>query len=193
MPGSRGPPEPAVVSACETSDSGDFADARAHFIAGRYLDARETLMAGRGLSRPNDPRSAMLLVQCHANLGELTEALACCEHALASARTDVELHYLHANILQELERDEEALLALRNVLFLEPDHVLAQFTISHVHRRRNNMPAAAKHLANVRLLLSRRPDHEELPQSGGLTVGHMKAIVSATTQLEVRKKGRHHA
>jgi chemotaxis protein methyltransferase CheR len=126
----------------------------------------------------------MLLAHCHANLGELAEALVWCERALATTKTDPTLHFLRAGILQELQHDEEALLALRNVLFLDPGHVLAHFTMANLHRRHNRKPAAAKHLANVRQLLAQRDENEELPQSGGLTVGRLNAILTAVENAE---------
>jgi chemotaxis protein methyltransferase CheR len=151
------------------------------YAAGRYQEARAQLLA----EIPN-PHSAILLAHCHANLGELTEALIWCERALATTKTDPELHFLRAAILQELQRDEEALLALRNVLFLDPAHVLANFTMANLCRRRGQVSAAAKHLARVRQLLTARNESEELPQSGGLTVGQLNAILTATESAEVK-------
>jgi chemotaxis protein methyltransferase CheR len=120
------------------------------------------------------------LAHCHANLGELGEALVWCERALTSAKTDPALHFLHASILQELLRDEDALLALRNVLFLDPDHVLAHYTMANLHRRCGRLPMAEKNLANVRRLLSQRQENEVLPQSGGLTAGRRSSILAST-------------
>ncbi len=168
-----------TVSANVSSHRSTYAEANDLYVAGRYRDARATLLAGTDA----DAQSAMLLAQCHANLGELAEALVCCERALATTKTDPALHFLRAGILQELERDEEALLALRSVLFLDSRHVLAHFTAANLHRRCNRMSAAAKHFANVRQLLANRGDSEELPQSGGLTVGRLNAILTATAQL----------
>ena len=106
-----------------------------------------------------------------------------CERALAAAKTDPVVHFLHASILQEFHRDDEALQALRKVLFLDPNHVLAHFTMANLHRRCNRKPAAAKHFANARKLLAHRDGREALPQSGGLTVSQLNAILSATASL----------
>lgn len=128
---------------------------------------------------PANLESATLLAHCHANLGELTEALVWCERALGIAKTDAATHFLHASILRELQRDEEALLSLRNVLFLNPDHVFAHFTSANLHRRCGRQPAAAKHFGNVRQLLVGRDEREELPQADGLSVGQLNAILAA--------------
>ena len=186
-PGPR--PAPAAVLALPANRRTGYAEADVLYAAGRYLEARATLLAGPDRPHDNDPRSTMLLAQCHANLGELAEALVWCERALGMAKTDPELHFLHAAILQELQRDDEAMLALRNVLFLDPGHVLAHFTMANLYRRQERLPAAAKHLANVRRLLAQRDESEELPQSGGLTVGRLNAILAATAGLAEDKEG----
>ena len=145
-------------------------------------------LVGAGRSRDDDAQAAGLLAHRHANLGELAEALVWCERALALAKTDSALHFLRAGILQELQRPNEALLALRNVLFLDPGHVLAHFTMANLYRRQDQPPAAEKHLANVRRLLASRDKNEELPQSGGLTVGRLNGILDATKGLAAEKE-----
>jgi len=77
-----------------------------------------------------------------------------------------------------MRRDEEALLALRSVLFLDPNHVLAHIASANLHRLQNRVEPASKHLANVRLLLANRDPGEELPQSGGLTVGRLSGMLA---------------
>jgi chemotaxis protein methyltransferase CheR len=182
---------PEIVPQPQASNLAAYAEARDFYVAGRYLDACARLMTERPNLHHADPQIAMLLAQCHANLGELAEASVWCEHALTSAKTDVALHFLHANILQELQRDDEALRALRNVLFLDPDHVLAHLTMANLHRRHNRMPEVTKHLANVRQLLSQCDERDELPQSAGLTVGRLKAMLAATTTELAAKNERH--
>ena len=154
------------------------------FTAGRYREARNFLLAESDRIGARDAQSALLLAQCHANLGELAEALVWCERALTTARTDATAHFLRATILQELQRDEEALLALRNVLFLDPGHVLAHFHSANLHRRHHRAPAAARHLANVRELLAQRAPGDELPQSGGLTAGRLHAMLPALEPVD---------
>lgn len=183
---SAGPPAPSArphppretVPVPPAERGNAFAEANTLYAAGRYREARATLLAWNSRQHAGDPRAAGLLAQCHANLGELAEALVWCERAVAISRTDPELHFLRAGILQELQRDEEALRALRSVLFLDPAHVLAHFTMANLHRRRSHMPLASKHLANVRLLLANRDPGEELPQSGGLTVGRLSGMLA---------------
>lgn len=150
------------------------------FATGCYREARAQLLAAMARSPGPTAASAMLLAHCHANLGELAEALGWCDRALALAKSNPAHHFLRASILLELHRDEEALLALRKVLYLDPDHVLAHYTLANVQRRHNRRPSAAQHLDQVRQLLAHRDEREELPESGGLTVGRLNALLAAT-------------
>lgn len=184
------PPAVALELAAEPADI--LAAAGDRFAVGRFSEARGVLLSASDGWCGTDPQAAMMLVQCHANLGELAEALIWCERALTVTKTDPILHYLHASILQELERDEDALRVLRNVLFLDPGHVLAHFTMANLHRRSGDATAAARHLANVRQLLFQLHPDEELPQSGGLTVDCMNALLAAMTVPSATTKGLAH-
>ena len=131
----------------------------------------------------SDSRTAAQRARACADQGELAEALVWCDRALADAKTAAALHFLRAGILQELQRDAEALLALRNVLFLAPDHVLAHFAMATIERRQGRRAVAAKHLSNARRLLAGRDENEELPDSGGLTVGRASGMLTATHDM----------
>jgi chemotaxis protein methyltransferase CheR len=184
---------PKPTSTAKRSSSGPPAETPPSlYAAGRYREACQMLLAEADRAKGRDPQSAVLLAQCYASLGELAEALVWCERALAIARTDPALHFLHAGILQELSRDDESQRALRNVLYLDPGHVAAHYAMANLHRRGNRLPAATRHLANVRQLLAGRDESEELPQSGGLTVGRLNAIMNATLGLTGTKNGKTH-
>ncbi len=180
-----------VLEELPASRAGDYVEARRLYDAGRYLEVRAILNAGTDQMCESHPQSAMLLAQCHANLGELAEALVWSERALAADATDPDSHFLRGVILQELQRDDEALLALRNVLFLHPDHLTAIFSMANLYRRRNQRALADRQLGNLRQLLANRDESEELPQSGGLTVGRLNAILTATEAMPNRKGPAH--
>lgn len=147
-------------------------------VSGALRDSRAP-----SLSTAADSRTAAQRARACADQGELAEALVWCDRALAGAKTAAALHFLRAGILQELQRDAEALLALRNVLFLAPDHVLAHFAMATIERRQGRRAVAAKHLSNARQLLAGRDENEELPDSGGLTVGRLAAMLTATHDM----------
>ena len=124
----------------------------------------------------------ILTVRNLANQGQYTQALALCEQAMAANKLDPELHYLLATIFQEQNLDSEAIAALRRALYLEPNLVVAHYSLGNLMLRQGNPRAAQKSFANVLELLDACPQEEVLPEAEGLTVGRLREIVEATIQ-----------
>lgn len=173
------PPESTASNDAPIARRAAVATPQSLYAGGHYQEACERLLENPASAR-RTLSSAVLLAECHANLGELAEALVWCERALALAKHDPVNHFLHASILQELQRGEDALQSLRNVLFLDPEHVFAHFTTANLHRRANRQPEASRHFDRVRQLLTNRDERDELPQAGGLTVGQLNSMLGAT-------------
>ena len=112
-----------------------------------------------------------------ADLGELSEALAVCEKAIAGDRLDPELHYLQATILQELNREDEAFSSLKRTLYLDPGFILAHFIMGNLALRRGEAETGKRCLENALDLLNDRGDEEILPESEGLTAGRLRQII----------------
>ena len=117
-----------------------------------------------------------------ANQGELGEALSACEQALTVDKLNPGLHYLGAIILQELNQVDTAMAALRRALYLDPNFVLAHFTLGNLSMRQGNTMAARKSFTNVLSLLSAYDSDDLLPEADGLTTGRLREIVRATLQ-----------
>jgi chemotaxis protein methyltransferase CheR len=120
---------------------------------------------------------ASVRAQLHANRGELDEALAACEQAIATDKTNPGFYYLRACILQEQNRLDEAADAFRRVLYLEPHAVMAQFALGCLADRQGRRGDARHHLSIVLRMLSRRTRGDTVPGSEGLTVGRLRAVI----------------
>ncbi len=123
------------------------------------------------------PEPALAEVRALADQGRTAEALVLCSRALDRSGLDSGLLWLKAVILQELHRDEEAMASLRNLLSVEPHHVLAHLHLGHLHRRRGEPGAAQTCFEKARGLLEFWPDAEVLPASADLTVGALREIL----------------
>lgn len=124
------------------------------------------------------PDAAVLAKRC-ANDGRLDDALSWCAKAIASDRLNPGVYYLRATILQEAGRIEEAVISLKRVLYLDPDFVLAHFSLGKLARQHGRQGESERHFANALELLCRyRPD-DVLPESGGLTAGAFAAMIDA--------------
>jgi chemotaxis protein methyltransferase CheR len=135
------------------------------------------------LENDEAPQALGLSVRELANQGKLAEALALCEKAIAAIKLDPALHYLRAIILQEQTMYSEAITALKRVLYLDPNFVLAHFTLGNLFLRQGNVRTARKCFRNVLALLSTCGQEDILLESEGLTAGRLREIIRATIQI----------
>ena len=125
------------------------------------------------------PSARLLLARAQANQGNLTEALASCDRALAADKLNPAGHYLRASVLQELGELDEAVPAFQRALYLEPGFVLAHFALGNLARRRGRLAAADRHFAHALAGARAQPADELLPEAEGLTAGRMAEIIAA--------------
>jgi chemotaxis protein methyltransferase CheR len=126
---------------------------------------------------------AALIVRELANQGKLSEAHTACEGAITKDKLNPGLYYLSATILQEQDRDGEAIAALKRALYLDPNYVLAHFAQGNLSQRHGKAAAAKKSFDNVLAILSTYNSDDILPEAEGLTAGRLREIVRATLQI----------
>jgi len=80
-------------------------------------------------------------------------------------------------ILIEQQDFEEAEQALRCTLYLDPDFVLAHFTLGSLARQRAQLSLSAKHFERALALLRNYQPEEILPESDGVTAGRLKEMI----------------
>lgn len=113
-----------------------------------------------------------------ADQGRLTEACAVCREWLAHDSLNCRGHYLHAVILQELGRCDEAGAALRKVLYLEPDSVMAWYSLGLIARKQANQREALRAFDTVGRLLTAYEDDALLPEAEGLSAGRLREFLA---------------
>lgn len=177
--------QPPVAEAPQSA--GAFAHAEALYAQGLYAEAAERLYElvsnGHRPAAAGERSMAMvLLVRAYANLGQLAVAREWCGLAIDQDKANPALHYLQATILLEQERLEEAEVALRRTLYLDPGFVLAHFTLGTLTRRRNDLRQATKCFANALALLRSYGPNDTLPDGEGMTAGRLVEIAAAMTQ-----------
>ena len=117
-----------------------------------------------------------------ADRGRLGEALAWCEQAIAADKMNPAHLYLQATILQEQGQCDIAIQSLMRALYLDPDFVLAHFSLGNLHRSQGRYRQAQRYFRNVLALLHKHPPGEILPGADGLIYGRLAEMV--TSQLE---------
>jgi chemotaxis protein methyltransferase CheR len=114
-----------------------------------------------------------------ANGGKLPEALALCENILRKDKLNPILYYLHATILLEMGRANEAEVSLQRALYLDQEFAIAHFSLGHLLQSRNKIKEAAKHLQKARSLLSVFRQEAVPPESEGMTAGRLIEVIDA--------------
>lgn len=151
---------------------------------GQYTAAVD--LARRHLAEhPRDVNAMDLLARACANQGRLGEALEWCDHALSLEKLAAGRHLLRATILQEQGQADEAIAALKRVLYLDPGHPLAQYALGNVLHQQKRNGEAASHFGYALELLSRRPADEVLPEAEGMTAGRLREVIQMTLKSEV--------
>jgi chemotaxis protein methyltransferase CheR len=177
--GGREPGEPGRVSAGSTPG--------AHAPRSQESDepAEPEPERPRRQLRPDplgSPEEAARHVRWLANRG-VAEAERACAEATARHPLSAELHYLHAVLLLEAGRDEEAVRAVRRVLYLDPSLAVAHFTLGAILSRRGDLPGARRAYRNARDLCATLPAEEPVPLSDGEPAGRLAAAASAQLAL----------
>lgn len=146
------------------------------FERGHYTETAESLH--ELLSRDQCDADAMtLLARTYANKGDLAKAALWCEKAIATDKLNPSFHYLLSTIMAELGRVEEAVAALKNVLYLDYNFVLAYFSLGNINCQLGKLKESKKNFDNAISLLSGMQTEEIVPESDGITAGRLMEII----------------
>ncbi|OIQ92229.1 chemotaxis protein methyltransferase cher2 [mine drainage metagenome] len=129
--------------------------------------------------QPDEREVPSSMARSCANQGRLSEALEWCEKAITADKMNPLHHYLSATILQEQGQHEIAIQSLMRALYLDPDFVLAHFSLGNLHQSQGHYREAQRHFGNVLLLLRKHPQDEILPDAEGLTAGRLVEIATS--------------
>ena len=88
-----------------------------------------------------------------------------------------ESHYLQASILLEQHRYHDALAALRRALFLNPEFIMANFTLGATLKKTGRSSEAGISFENCRNLLRKMPDDSIVPESDGIPAGRLIEMI----------------
>lgn len=155
----------------------DFQRAENYYKKGLFEDAL-ILFKKVHNHHSNDQKTMFSLAKTSANLGYHTEAIQWCEKLITKETMNADYYYLLATILLEINENTRAEQILKKVLYLNPDHILANFSMANWDRKQGRMQAAKKHYKNTILLLDSKDDDWVLQESGNLTVGRMKEMIA---------------
>lgn len=154
-----------------------LAEARQALDRGDYQRACEL-----AANLAEDARGCAVHVRALANL-DSTRAESVCADAAERHPLSTELHYLHAVLLLDLGRDEEAARAARRVLYLDRSLAVAHFTLGSILQRLGDRAGARRAYRNACDLCASRPADELMPLADGEHAGRLAE--AAGVQLAV--------
>jgi chemotaxis protein methyltransferase CheR len=163
-----------------------YDEALALYLQGNYGEAIDRLVrvpqtaeTADGL-KPFFEKTAALMARSLANQGKIDLALEWAEKAISADKLNAELYYLRATIFQEQGDLSQAIVSLKQSLYLDHDFVLAHFALGMLTLRLEKKGQAEKHFENARSLLKAHPADEPVPGSEGMTAARLTEIINAT-------------
>lgn len=118
-----------------------------------------------------------LIAKSYANLGNLEAARDWCDQLISLDIINPRWYYLKATIEQEKTRDKEAIQALKQAIFLDPEFIMAHMALGNILKQHGKSEDSKRCYANASQLLSGRDRDDIVPDSDGLTVGQLLNIV----------------
>ncbi|MGE5680234.1 MAG: hypothetical protein ACM34K_05075, partial [Bacillota bacterium] len=152
------------------------------YHSGEYRESAEVfefLFNNKMLLKSEIDQSYVMISKCYANLGNIKKAMLWCRQGLDSNRLNSILYLLLCNLLQEEDNIVEAIDAAQKAIYLDPDYVMAHFTLGSIYRRQNNKKEASRHMNSALTILKRMGDNETVEGSEGLSAGRLKDIISS--------------
>lgn len=126
-----------------------------------------------------------LLARCHANLGKLEKAEKWCRNAIETAKLKPQYRFLLASIQLEQGKTGEAVVSLKQSLYLNQDYIPAYFTLGHIALQKQNYADANRYFDNTLSLLAGIDANEPVMEmEEGLTAGRMKEIIKIMKEKE---------
>lgn len=117
------------------------------------------------------------------NRRSFSEAQECIDDALRIQKLDALLHFLRATLLIEEGATGESMEALRRVIYLEPNFIMAHVTLGSLARRTGLATQAQRHLDCAARLLRRLPPDEVVPESDGLNARRLLGMVESINRI----------
>ncbi len=119
-----------------------------------------------------------------ADKGYLAEALNSCDEAISQNRLDPSLYFLRASILQDMNKNHEAIKSLKQAVYIDPDYIMGHFTLGNLFILQGIIMKAKRHFDNVLGLLMKYTDNDIVEGSEGLSVKHIREIINSNIQVK---------
>lgn len=171
------PPRPAAP------EIDALAEAERLLTAGQHEAA--IAMLGRAAEDPRNKVKALTLqAQAYANLGSYDRAMRSCRSALAADNLAVAAHYLLAHLMEEQGNHDDAMVALKRVLYLDPKHAAAYLDFAALYARAGDVARARQMRLSAYDVLKTLPAKSAVagyaPMTAGELADHVQRMLQGT-------------
>jgi len=153
-----------------------YEDVKTLYEQGNYPEV-ENILTEHLSHDDKDFKAMTLLAKACSNQGKFSKAIEWCEKEIAINKFNPGCYYLLALIFQEQGEIEEAISSINRSIYLDPDYVLAHYTMGNIILRKGNFKKAEKHFDNALSILNTYKQEEILPESDGISAGRLIEII----------------
>ena len=132
--------------------------------------------------RPKHTGASTLLCKAYANLGCWDDAERWCGAAIQTNNVLTEPYYTLALVHQHQGRIDEAIQAMKKVVYLNRGSILGHYGLANLYYSQRKLPKAIKSLDNAWRLLSEHANDELVPNSDGITFGNLRQAITQQQQ-----------
>jgi chemotaxis protein methyltransferase CheR len=143
---------------------------------GRSEEARDYLL-GLVETGPPTTSTCVILGQAYANLGHWEEAERWCREAIRLDILALDAYYTLALVLQHQGQLDEAIDAMKKVIYIDHQHALGHFGLANLYRSKGQLAQALKSLDNALRPLERYTRDDFIPGSYGITAGSLQETI----------------
>jgi chemotaxis protein methyltransferase CheR len=129
----------------------------------------------------------IISIRLLANQGYLEEALSLCKTAIESNKLNSALYYLQSSILQEQDKIYEAIMSLKQAIYIDPDNIMGHFTLGNLFIQQGIIKTARRYFNNALELLDSISNDEIIAESDGLSAGYIREIIYSNLQTQQMK------
>ena len=131
------------------------------------------------LLKDNADKLYLLITKSYINLYDYEDALRWCTKGIEQNQLYLPHYLAMANIFQMINANDEAIKTLQTAIYLEPENILANFSLSNLHRKNNEPDLAKKYLQVTLNILEKFDAGHIIEESEGLTAGSMRTMVAS--------------
>jgi len=132
--------------------------------------------------KPATSDTKIFAIRLLADQGYLAEALELCNEVISEEKLSARYYFIKAAILQEMDKNTEAIASLKKAIYIDNDHIMGQFTLGNLYVKQGIDKNAKRHFSNV-LNLLKDFNADDIPaESEGLSVKYIREICLANMQ-----------